>query len=372
MTLNPRHGILAALLIAAVPAAPAAAQAVSKAVGNPLIQATRLAAGNPSAAIAQVNAARAAAKTPAERAKVSQTAAYVYTKAGQFGAAARELEALGKGPRELAPFYYRAGQYDKAIELAKRAGGADMQVVVAQSYLKKGDKKAAAAIYQQLIRTSGPRTEWLENLASLQFTTDKAGYLNTVRQLIKQDPSPARYKALLFNLKQQNMSDQARLSLYQLMRQTGNLTEPADVQEMSKLAIIDNQPGVALGALIDAQKANVVSASDPMTSKLVQVAEQRSNAMVAGAARQPATPAGRMAVGNAMFGTNQYPAAAQAYRQVVAANAPNADQARVLQGIALERAGDANGARQVFDSVPKGSPFYDVAQLWSLYASTHK
>ncbi len=367
-----RHGLFAALLVGTpmFAALPAAAQAVSKGVGIPLEQARRIARGP--AAIAQVNAARSAAKTPAERTKVAQMAAFVYANSGQYAAAAQQLETIGAGPRMLAPYYYRAGQYDKAIELAKRAGGPDMQVVVAQSYLKKGDKRGAAGVYQQLIRSSGPRMEWLDNLASLQFSFDKAAYLSTVRQMIKIDPSPARYKALLFNLKQQNMSDQARLIMYQLMRQTGNLTEPADVQEMSKLAIIGGQPGVALLALQDAQKANVVSPSDPMTAKLVQASSQRSAAAVAAVPHLPATPAGRMEAGNALFGSNQYPAAAQAYAQVAASNAPIADQARVLKGIAQVRAGDSNGGRATFDSVAKGSAFYDVAQLWSLYASTHK
>lgn len=373
MTLSFRHGLLAALLAGApilAASTPAVAQAISKGVGEPLKRAQSLRSGT--AAVAQVNAARAAAKTPAERAKVAQMAAYVYANSGQFAAAAQQLETIGAGPRQLAPYYYRAGQYDKAIELAKRAGGADMQVVVAQSYLKKGDKKGAAVVYQQLIRTSGPRMEWLDNLASIQFSYDKGAYLNTVRQMIKIDPSPARYKALLFNLKQQNMSDQARLVLYQLMRQTGNLTEAADVQDMSKLAIIGGQPGIALGALQDAQKANVVSSGDPMIGKLVKVSTEQQNAAVAQAARQPATPAGRLAAGNAYFGANQYPQAAQSYAHAAVAGGAAGDQARVLQGISLVRGGDANGARQAFDGVGKGSPFFDVAQLWSLYASTHK
>jgi len=375
MTPSLRHGLIAALLAGAPLAltaisVPAAAQALSPAVGNQLKRAQQLRSG--AAAIGAINAARAAAKTPAERTKVSQMAAYVYSNSGQYAQAAHELESVGAGPRQLAPYYYRAGQYDRAIELAKRAGGPDMQVLVAQSYIKKGDKRGAANVYKQLIHTSGPRIDWLGNLASLQFSYDKPGYLNTVRQIIKIDPSPARYKTLLVSLKNENMSDQARLVLFQLMRQTGNLTEPADVQEMGKLAIINGLPGVALGAVQEAQKANVVGAGDPMTAKLIQVSSQQSAAALAQAPRQPATPAGRMAAGNAYFGANQYPQAIQAYSAVVASGAPMADEARVLQGVALVRAGNANGARAAFDAVTKGSPFFDVAQLWSLYASTHR
>ncbi len=374
MTFSFRHGLAALLLASAslttilLPTT-ASAQALSAAVGNPLKRAQQLRSG--SAAIAAVNQARAAAKTPVERTKVAQMAAYVYSNSGQFAAAAEQMQAFGAPPGQIARAYYNAHQYDRAISFAKRAGGADMQVLIAQSYIKTGDKRSAAGIYQQLIRSGGPKMEYLDNLASLQFTYDKPGYLQTVRQMIKIDPSPARYKALLFNLKNQNMSDQARLTLYQLMRQTGNLTEAADVQDMAKLAIIGGLPGVALGAVQEAQKANVIAASDPMTGKLIKVSGQQSTDALAKAPRQPATPVGRFAAGNAYFGAGQYPAAAQAYAAVVKANAPTADQARVQQGIALVRSGNASGGRAAFDAVTRGSPFFDVAQLWSLYASTH-
>ena len=300
-------------------------------------------------------------------------AVYVYANSGQWAQAAHEAEAIGAPPRQLAGYYYHAGQYDRAIELAKRAGGPEMQVVIAQSYLKKGDKRGAANVYAQLIRTSGPRMDWLDNLASLQFSYDKAAYLNTVRQMIKIDPSPARFKALLFNLKNQNMSDQARLALYQLMRQTGNLTEPADVQDMAKLAIINGLPGLALGAVQEAQKANVVAPNDPMSAKLVQVSGQRSAALLAQAPRQPATPQGRMMAGNGYFGAGQYPQAAQAYSAVIAARAPAADEARVLQGYrARSRGQRQRRGAQRSTACPREARFFDVAQLWSLYASTHR
>lgn len=361
---------LTAAFLAFAPLA-ANAQAVSPAVGRALQAARGI--GRGSAAIAQINAARAAAKTPAERLKVAQMAAYVYSNSGDYAAAAQQLEATGAGPAKLAPYYYRAGQYDKAIATAKRAGGQEMLVVQAQSYFKKGDSKSAAGIYQQLIRTSGPKVDWLNNLASIQYKSgDTAAYLNTIRQLIRIDSSPAQWKALLLNLKNQAMNDRPRLSLYQLMRQTGNLTEPTDVQEMSKLAILADLSGVALGALQDAQKANVIASGDAATQNLVRVAAQRSAAAIAAAPRQPATPAGRMLAANAYFGASQYPQAAQTYAQVVAAKVQTSDEARMLQGIALIRAGNSAAAQTVLGGVGKGSDFNSVAQLWSLYAQTHK
>ena len=77
-----------------------------------------------------------------------------------------------------------------------------------------------------------------------------------------------------------------------------------------------------------------------------------------------------MQAGHVFFGQNRYPQAANAYRQAL--RGPGADQARVLAGIALVRAGDGAGARQLLDGVPDTSPFNDIAELWSLYAQTQR
>ena len=117
--------IAAAVPLAGVPllGGSAMAQAIAPAVGKPLQQALNAAkAGNTAAATNYVNQARSAATTNAERTKVSQTAAYVYTRAGNYGAAATELERVGAPASQLAPLYYQARQYDKAIATAKTIG----------------------------------------------------------------------------------------------------------------------------------------------------------------------------------------------------------------------------------------------------------
>lgn len=352
--------------------ATASAQGLPPAVGNPLQQAQRLAsAGQIQPALAQVQQARAAATTPQQRNAVAQMAAYVHSRGGNFAAAARELESVGAGPRQLAPLYYRAGNLDKAIELAKRAGGPDMQVIIAQSYLRQNKTKDAIAVYQQLIRTNGPRTQWLQNLAAAQFKDgDKAGYMETVRQIIRVDPSPANWRTLLLNMRGQNMSNEAKLALYQLMIDTGNLTRPEDYQDFAKLAILDNQPGAARSVLNKAVAAKAIDPNDAMTQRLIEAANQRAAAADAELAKLPRTGEGLFKAGVVHFGAERYPAAATTLTQAVAARAPNADQARMLAGIALLRSGNAAGARQQFAAIPTNSQFKDVADIWSLYAST--
>lgn len=378
MTFVSRLAVAAAFAFAAPVAittlsTPAMAQAMSPAVGNALKEAQKLAAaGNVAAATARVNAARSAASTPAERKKVAEMSAYVNTRAGRFGAAAQELEAAGASPAQLAPLYYRAGQYDKAISLGNRMGGVDGKTIVAQSYIKKGDYAGAARIYNGLIKANGPRQQWLENLAAAQFKMgDKKAYMATTERLIRVDPSPARWRTLLVDLKNASMPRDAKLGLYQLMRETGNVTKPEDYADFAKLAIVAGQPGVAKQVLDAARSANAVAAADPTTSKLVEAAGKRAQAAQAALPKLPRTGAGQLQAGNTYMGMGDYTKAANAYAAAIKAGGVDANATRLLLGISQMRAGQKAAAQASFKAIPAtAAGVSDVAGLWNLYAST--
>jgi tetratricopeptide (TPR) repeat protein len=356
-------GVLAALVVAAPGAA-----AVSSAVGKPLQSAAASAkAGNTGAAIKAVDQARAAAKTDEERRKVAEMAGYVYTRAGQYGKAAAELESIGAPATQLAPLYYQAGQYDKAIAAAKRGGGEGMQVIIAQSYLKTGRSKDAVVAYQNLIRTAGPKPAYLGSLAAAQYKSgDKAGYLATTTKLIKVDSSPERWKALLTNFMQTSMRPEARLASFYLMQQTGAIDRPVDWLDFGKLAIVNNQPGTAVAVL---PKAGDLS-GDPMSAKLMTAATTRAAPALAAAPKQAASPATALQAGNAFLGAGQYPQAAAAFATAAKAGGTTADQARLYGGIALVKAGNMGAAKAQFAAVDAKSYLKDIADLWSLYVST--
>ena len=214
-------------IVALVPllGAPAAA-AVSKAVGTALLAAQK-GAGSANS-IAAIQTAKAAAKTPEERAKVAQMAAYVYTKAGQYGKAADELQAGGTAtPKQLASLYYNAGNYPKAVALAKQAGGEDMTILIAQAAIKQGHYAEAVASYNKLIASNGAKPQYLENLAGAQYKSgDKKGYLATTEKLIRVDASPARWQTLLVELQKTQMQPEAKLALFQLMERPATSTAP--------------------------------------------------------------------------------------------------------------------------------------------------
>ncbi len=344
----------------------AQAQALAPAVGKPLQQASNAArAGNMAAAQNYVNQARSAANTSTERTKVAQMAAYVYTRGGQFGQAAAELERIGAPASQLAPLYYQARQYDKAIAAAQRSG---QTTIVAQSYLMQGKAGEAAKIYSQMVARNPNNATALQNLAGAQFKMgDRKAYLATIQKLIRLDPTPARWRALLSDMRSSPMSRDAKLGLYHLMRETGNLTTAADVQEFAKIAIVAGQSGVAAQAVREASASGVLPAGDGMTAKLIEAAGKRQAAALAQAPKQVKSPATALAAGNAYLGAGLYPQAIAAY--TVAQKGPNAAEASLFKGIAQEQAGQYPAARASFKAVPAGG-YSEIAGLWDLFTST--
>jgi tetratricopeptide (TPR) repeat protein len=361
-----RLGIAVTALGAALPAY----AAVSSAVGKALNQAASAAkSGNSTAAIAAVKTAQAEAKTPEEIQKSAQMAGYVYTRAGRYSEAAAALQASGAPPRQLAPLYYQAGQYDKAIALAKQAGGEEMQILIAQAYTKQGKPQQAVDAYNALIKANGPKPVYLENLAGAQYKAgDKKAYLETTTKLIRVDSSPARWKTLLVNFRQNPMRPESKLALYHLMSATGTIDRPEDFAEFAKLALVANQPGIAQAAL-----AKSGGGTDAMSQKLAQAAAGMNAKAPVDAPKLAANPATALRGGNALLGLGQYPQAIAAFDKVIAANgtSSDADMARVFKGISALKAGNAGLAKQSFASVSDKNGMKDIADLWTLFASTH-
>lgn len=361
MKIDARLLIAASLLAVATPAVAAVSPAVGKALNAASAAAKSRNAAGVAAAIGQ---ARAAASTAEEREKTAQMAGYAFTAVGQFGQAAAALEQVGAPCSQLGPLYYRAGQLDKAVSIARKCPGEASQIMVAQAMTRQGNHKGAIAAYNTLIKSNGPKAIYLENLSGAQFKAgDKAGYLATTTRLIKSDPSPARWKVLLTDVQGQNMRSEAKLALYHLMLTTGALDRPADYQDFARLALLNNQAAVAKLAL---EKAG--GGTDAMSQKLAGAAASAVSKEGAEAVKLSASPATAFKGGNAWLGINDYAKAIAAYDKAIAANGVDVDYARVFKGIAQVKAGQKAAAITTFKAVGEKSGMKDIANLWSLYA----
>ena len=369
--------LLGAALAASVPSTGVMAQALSRDVGLPLQEARSLAQrGNTSAAMARVRTARNAADTPVERRRVAEMSAYVNTVARNYAAAASDLEGIGAPASRLAPLYYQAGNYDKAIALGKRMGGTQGTTIVGQSYIKQGNFQGAADFYQDLIDKNGPNQSWLENLASAQYKLDQRDkYLATVERLIRIDPTPPRWRTLLNNLKGDLTTRDAQLALYKLLDQTNNITKGEDYLEFARFATVAEQPAVARRVVQSGIDAEQLSTEDPQVQRLIQTTETRTAQVEQGFPQLKPGPQGYYQMANAYFGQQNYRAAAVAYfksyeQQRGIANAPIRNQALMGLGISALRAGNAELAKKAFNLVEENSAFNEVAALWALYADT--
>lgn len=359
--------LLMAAAVASLAVATPVSAAVSKAVGTALQEAqAAVKARNASAAISAVKRAEAAAKTSEEKQKTAQMAGYVYTATGRYNEAAAALQSIGAGPSQLAPLYYRAGQYDRAIAEARKGGGEQMQILIAQALLKKGDYKGAVTAYQNLIKANGPKGIYLENLAGAQYKSgDKAGYLATTERLVRSDSSPARWKALLTNFRQNPMRPEAKLAMFHLMSATGTLDRPEDYAEFAKLALIAGQAGVAEQALTKATLPD-----DAMTKSLVTATERMAASAPKDAVSMSSAPTTAFRGAGAYLGLGEYDKAIATYDKVIKAGGNSADQARVFKGIAALKGGKVAMGKTALDEVTDKGGMQDIAHLWWLYAST--
>lgn len=365
--------VLSLALAAATPlafsATPAAAQTVSQAVGKPLQEAVALAKkGNAAAAGAKIQAARAAVKSDFEKKKVAEAAAYVYTVGRNYGAAAKELESIGAGPNQVAPLYYQAGNYQAAIKAASKSGSPDMQLIVAQSYVKMNQPAKAADAYKKLL-AKGTRKEWLEGLAAAQYKMgQKDEYLKTLERLIKADPSPANWSSLLYNLKNEPMGGQAKLALFQLMMETGNLKSGPDYDEFAQLATINGAPGLGKKVLEQGIAAKALPNDARVQSLMTRMSGMaQTNATSVTKLASSANPTDLMKAGMVYTSLANHQAAATAF-----AKAGTKPEALINLGIAQVRAGNTPAAKTTFGKIPAGSAYKDIAGLWSLYATTKR
>jgi tetratricopeptide (TPR) repeat protein len=209
---------------------------VSPAVGNALKDARKAGSAD---GVASAIARASAAATGAEKSVVNQAAVYEFNRVRSPGRAADYAVQAGLPAITIAQLYYGAGSYGKAIEYGSKVGGKNGTLLVAQSYVRMGNASKAAAAYKSLISIAGPQKEYLSNLAAQQAKAgDKVGFQATLAQLIRIDPSPKNWAGVLAGMKGTKMPDSARLALFMLIDETGNLSSVEDVAEMSKLAMV--------------------------------------------------------------------------------------------------------------------------------------
>lgn len=209
--------------------------------------------------------------------------------------------------------------------------------------------------------------EWRVLGFSQQALKDNAGYVQTLTQLLAIAPSKDYWSDLLTRLPgQPGFNPRLELDVYRLMADTDCLEEAAEYLDMARLSVKAGLPAEAVGTVERARARGL--AKDAATDALLKQAKQRaaedeqSLPQMLKAARD-ADSWSQLALVH--FAGGRWAEAQQAWASAFAAGTPkHADEARLHQGIAQLRAGQAQAARETLAKV--GGDAAQLARLWQL------
>jgi tetratricopeptide (TPR) repeat protein len=390
----------------ALVAEPALAQTptVSKAFAKPLKEAQdSMKAKKYDAAMAKLKEIQGmSGKSPYDEHLMHEMFGFLYFRANDYAAAARELEpGLSSGflkpadqPRrvkDLAVLNLRLKNYPKAIEFGQRAikgGFADDTVytVMEQAYYLKGNQKETMRfvneyIDQQVKSGKTPKERSLQTLMqACTALNDTNCQTKAMERLVSYYPKGDYWVNLLdslFKEVKENGTEATQLQLYRLAVEVNVLKNPDDYNEMAQLAMEQGSPGEAVRILEKGFASNVFA--DQRTkdknqrllaaAKKNSAAEQAELPKLTQAAAADATGNKDLELGKAHLSYQQYPQAVEAIqRGIKKGSLTDPAQAQLLLGIAQLKAANKEEAVKAFRAVKGDDKLKQLADLWTLHA----
>lgn len=357
------------VLLASTPAA----AAVSAKVGKPLLDAQQLAAKNDwKAAMAKVNEAEAAAKTPEETKVVAQMKQYIAIKSGDTS--------TPEGAKAKFANDYNARKYkdviDDAAALKKNnvLDAASMQII-AQAYYLSGDKQGCL----KFIKTNfgaNPSDAALELQMRCAYDAgDDAAQRQALETLVAHTGKTEYWKDLLkMSERGQGMRDHDTLDVYRLKLLTGTMGGADEYITLAQLALQLGFPSEAQAVIEKAQASNLLK--DERSNKLLALAKTQAATAQANMAKNlaaaQAAPKGDdlVKIGEQQWGQGKGKDAVATIKAGIAKGVTDANNAQIRLGMALISAGQKADAQKALDAVkgPETDKAVMVAHLWSLYA----
>lgn len=376
MNLRNLRATAAALLLGSAvigAAVPASAQTVSAAVGRPLQEARTMAdAGRYKEAMARIDAAASAAKSPHENSVVSQMRQYVAVKSGDTSTA---LGAKAKFAQDA-----NAGRWREVIAGAdalrkQNALDAQSMLVVAQAHYRLNDPKACMS-YIRSNRLGGETA-----LALLQRCAydagDEATQRSSLEQLVAATGKAEHWKSLLrLAERSRGLSDHNTLDILRLKGLTGSYNGADDITLHVQMAL--QLKNAAEGkALLEKSLADKSLPTNDRNNRLLKLANDRVNENNAGAAKALAAAQSAkegdalVAIGEDMIGQGKAKEAIAVIQQGIDKKPKDLANAQIRLGTAYLAAGQKPQALRAFQTAvaAKGDEKTTmVAQLYATYA----
>jgi tetratricopeptide (TPR) repeat protein len=369
-------GVVTVVAGGALTVTPAQA-AVRAAVGKPL-QAAKdaAAAGNYSAAMADVRQAEAVGGLTAEEQKiVSQMREYIEAKSGGSVGVSDAVGAQAKFRAD-----YDAGRYSDAIndaDLLRKYGalnGTNM-VVIAQAYYRMGS-------YRECARYAADHSSVGQDMLDLQMRCayeahDDATMRTALEQLVATTGKPEYWARLLKSAEASKaLSDHQTLDINRIKLLTGSMTGDSDYFLLAALDIQFGLPSEAVNVVQKGFQAKVFTDMGRAT-RLLNLAKGAAAADLANlpktvAAANKATNGDPLVkLGEDYCGMGRNPDAVAAVQAGIAKGVSDNDNAETRLGQALYGAGQKDAALKAFAKAKNTPNGEMIAHLWSLYVRAH-
>jgi hypothetical protein len=318
--------------------------------------------------------------------------------AGDVETAARSFEAVSgrvggadklRMIESLAGGYYRAGNYQKAMQWGQRyfrEGGTSgsIRTLLIQSQYLGGDFAGAARelrteIEQAERAGNAPGEDRIKLLVNATLKmNDTNGYVWALERLVTYYPKKDYWVDLLARLQRKpNFSDRLALDTYRLSLATGSMSAANDYMEMSQLALQAGFPaeakqvvdkGFAAGALGAGNEAERHKRLRDLVAKRVEEdkKEQAEKLKEAEAAKDGSALVN--AGMNMVFNGEKAKGMQLIQKGIARGNFKRADDARLHLAIAQWMVGENTKAIATLREVKGTDGTADLARLWSLFA----
>ena len=350
--------------------------AVRSSVGKPLQAALQsAAAGNYSAAMAQVRQAEGVGGLTAEEQKViGQTRKYIEVKSGGSVAVTTPEGAQAKFDSD-----YRANRFRDAIadeDQLRRFGalnGTNM-VVIAQAYYRSGDNRGCVRYANS---HSGAGTAMLDLALRCAYEThDQALMRDAAESLVASSGTPKNWDQLLRLAEStKQLSDPQTLDIYRIRALSGAMTKADEYMTLAQLLIAARLPSEARAIVEKGMAAKIMV--DARAQRLYELTKQNQAQDFAGLGRAAAAaqkaPKGDdlVKLGEDYTGMGKFPEAIQAIQASIAKGVSDPDNSQVRLAVAYfgaKQKPQALAALAKANKTPNGEM---VARLWSLYIRQH-
>ena len=343
---------------------------VSSAVGRPLQEARQLAdSGRYKEAMARLDTAAGAAKTPAENNVVNQMKQYVAVKSGDASIGG----ALGAKAKFAADA--GAGRWREVIAgsvALKKTNALDAQsmLVVAQAYYKLSDARGCMSYIRNNLGAGAGGESGLQLLQRCAYDArDEVAERAALEQLVARTGKPEYWGSLLkLAERSRGLKDQNTLDLYRLKSLTGNLKTPDDVITYAQIALVRRVPAEAITVVNKGIADKMLPASD-RTNRLLKLATDRNAEANANAAKLRAGNGDALVeLGQQEVGAGKAKEAIFTIQSGIAKKPSSMTDAQIRLGTAYLADGQKAVALSTFNTV-KGNPADEiVAKLYATYA----